>query len=79
MQALQTLFSLRMRRFCFRYYIISIPPGAGAAGVFSFILATTDSVVNKVDATLFAFCNALLVTLVGSRIPASIMSTYSSL
>ena len=32
MQALQTLFSLRMRRFCFRYYIISIPPGAGAAG-----------------------------------------------
>ena len=43
------------------------------------MLATTDSVVRRVDATLVAFCSALLVTLAGSRIPALIMSTYSSL
>ena len=54
-------------------------PPAGIAGASSLILATTDSVVRSVEATLVAFCNALLVTLAGSRIPASIMLTYSSL
>ena len=39
--------------------------------------ATTDSVVSNVLATLVAFCNALLVTLAGSRIPASTIFTYS--
>ena len=43
------------------------------------MFATTDSVVNNVEATLVAFCNALLVTLAGSRIPAFTISTYSSL
>ena len=43
------------------------------------MLATTVSVVSSVDATLVAFWRALMVTLVGSRIPASIISTYSSL
>ena len=50
----------------------------GMAGVSSLILATTDSVVSNVLATLVAFCNALLVTLTGSRIPFSTISTYSS-
>jgi chaperonin GroL len=61
-------------------YIIPMPPAppAGIAGASSFILATTDSVVNKVDATLVAFCKALLVTLAGSRIPFSTIFTYSS-
>lgn len=37
-------------------YIIPIPPApAGIAGSSDLILATTDSVVNKVDATLVAF------------------------
>ena len=44
----------------------------------SLMLATTDSVVSRVLATLVAFCSALLVTLAGSRIPALTMSTYSS-
>ena len=49
-------------------YIIPIPAGApaGIAGASSLILATTDSVVNNVEATDVAFCNALLVTLAGS-------------
>ena len=42
------------------------------------IVATTDSVVRSVEATLVAFCRALLVTLTGSRIPAPTMSTYFS-
>ena len=42
------------------------------------IAETTASVVNRVPATLVAFCNALLVTLVGSRIPFSTIFTYSS-
>ena len=42
------------------------------------MLATTDSVVSNVEATDVAFCNAVLVTLTGSRIPAATMSTYSS-
>ena len=37
-------------------------PPAGIAGASSLILATTDSVVRSVEATLVAFCNALLVT-----------------
>ena len=56
-----------------------IPPPAGIAGAGSLVFATTDSVVNNVDATLVAFWSALLVTLAGSRIPAFTMSTYSSL
>ena len=44
----------------------------------SLIEATTDSVVSNVEATLVAFCNALLVTLAGSSIPALTISTYSS-
>ena len=52
-------------------------PPAGIAGVSSLIEATTDSVVSNVEATLVAFCNALLVTFAGSRIPASTMFTYS--
>lgn len=57
-------------------YIIPIPPGAaGIAGVSSLIVETTDSVVRSVDATLFAFCSALLVTLAGSRIPSLTIST----
>ena len=43
-----------------------------------FILATTDSVVRSVDATLVAFCSALLVTFAGSRIPFCTIFTYSS-
>ena len=39
---------------------------AGIAGVSSLMLATTDSVVSNVEATLVAFCRALLVTLAGS-------------
>ena len=63
----------------FFYYIIPIPGFAGIAGVSSFMVATTDSVVRSVEATLVAFCNALLVTFAGSRIPASTIDTYSSL
>ena len=61
-------------------YIIPIPGlPAGAAGASSGIIDTTDSVVSRVDATLVAFCSALLVTFAGSRIPAFTISTYSSL
>ena len=42
------------------------------------MFATADSVVSKVEATDVAFCRALLVTLTGSRIPDSTISTYSS-
>ena len=56
-----------------------MPAPAGIAGTSSLMLATTDSVVSNVEATLVAFCNALLVTLAGSRIPAETMLTYSSL
>ena len=61
-------------------YIIPIPaPPAGAAGWGSLMVDTTDSVVSSVDATLVAFCSALLVTLAGSRMPSSTISTYASL
>ena len=58
-------------------YIMPMPPAppAGIAGVSSLMLATTDSVVSSVLATLVAFCRALLVTFAGSRIPASIIFT----
>ena len=64
-----------------RDYIMPIPgfPPAGAAGAGSLIVDTAASVVSRDDATDVAFCRALLVTLAGSRIPASIISTYSSL
>ena len=42
------------------------------------MFATADSVVRSVDATDVAFCNALLVTFTGSRIPLATISTYSS-
>ena len=38
-----------------------MPAPAGAAGVSSLMFATTDSVVSNVEATLVAFCSALLV------------------
>jgi hypothetical protein len=52
-------------------YIMPIPAPApaGIAGVSSLIVATADSVVRSVEATDVAFCNALLVTFTGSRIP----------
>ena len=60
-------------------YIMPIPGApAGIAGVSSLMLETTASVVRSVPATLVAFCNALLVTFAGSRIPFFTMSTYSS-
>ena len=64
-----------------RDYIIPIPPAppAGIAGVSSLMLPTTASVVSREDATLVAFCRADLVTFAGSRMPASTMSTYTSL
>ena len=57
---------------------IPAPAPAGIAGVSSLIVATADSVVRSVEATDVAFCNALLVTFTGSRIPLSTISTYSS-
>lgn len=60
-----------------KYYIIPMPPPpiGGIAGVSSLISATTDSVVNSVEATEVAFCNAERVTFTGSMIPASIIFT----
>ena len=55
-----------------------IPP-AGIAGSSFGISATVASVVSSIALALAAFCSADLVTLTGSTIPASIMSTYSSL
>lgn len=58
------------------YIMPPIPPMPGAAAGSSLLMfATTDSVVRKVEATLVAFCNALLVTLAGSTIPAATIST----
>ena len=57
------------------YYIMPGAPPAGMGGMGSLMLDTTDSVVSRVDATLVAFCRALLVTLTGSRMPASTIST----
>ena len=60
------------------YIIPPMPTPAGIAGVSSLMFATQLSVVRNVDATLVAFCRALLVTFAGSRMPASTMFTYSS-
>lgn len=48
---------LRSNVFCAPddYIIPPIPPPAGIAGVSSLMLATADSVVSSVDATLVAF------------------------
>ena len=54
------------------------PAGAAGAGAGSFLSATSDSVVSTIAATEAAFCRAERVTLVGSTIPAAIMSPYSS-
>ena len=58
-----------------------IPPMSGAAGAGaggSGILTTIASVVRTVEATEAAFYSALRQTLVGSTIPAAIISQYSS-
>ena len=56
-------------------YMPSMPPaGIAGAGVGSLMSVTSASVVSRVAATDAAFCNALLVTLVGSRMPCLIMS-----
>ena len=62
-------------------YIMSIPPipPGGMSFFFSGMSATRLSVVSTIAATDAAFCSADLTTLVGSRIPAFIMSTYSPL
>ena len=52
-----------------------MPPAAGASTLGSGLSATTDSVVRMTDAMEEAFCRAERVTLVGSTIPADIMST----
>ena len=51
-------------------YTIGIPPPAGMGGSGFGSSATHASVVRNIDATLEAFCNALLTTFVGSTIPA---------
>ena len=51
--------------------------GAGGAG--SFLSATRLSVVSTMAAMEAAFCSAERVTLVGSTMPAEIISQYSSL
>ncbi len=52
-----------------------MPPPAGASTLGSGLSATTDSVVRMTDAMEAAFCRAERVTLVGSTMPADIMST----
>ena len=60
-------------------YIPSMPPPAGAMGAGgSGMSATSDSVVRRVAATEAAFWRAVLVTLVGSRMPFCTRSQYSS-
>jgi len=62
------------------YHIISIPaPGLGIAVFFSGTSTTTASVVSIIEAIDAAFCKAVLVTFVGSTIPALNMSVNSSL
>ena len=52
-----------------------MPPGMPPAGASSFgASATMHSVVSISDATEAAFCSAVRVTLVGSRMPISSMS-----
>ena len=59
-------------------YIPPMSGFAGAAGAGSLMVATTLSVVRKLEATLVAFSRALLVTFAGSRMPELIISTYLS-
>ena len=67
----------------FRADAYIIPPMGGwaipAAGFSSFWSATRLSVVRTMAATEAAFCRALRVTLVGSTMPLSSISTYWSL
>ncbi len=58
-------------------YIMPIPGFIGICGSSFGIEATAASVVRIMDATDAAFCNADLVTLVGSTIPPATMSIYS--
>ena len=71
--------SLFLMRYKLYQYIPPIPPpmppAAGASTLGSGLSATTDSVVRMTDAMEEAFCRAERVTLVGSTIPAAIMST----
>lgn len=62
----------------YQYISPPIPPPAGAAGAGSLMSVTRLSVVSNVLATDAAFCNALLVTFVGSRMPAFTISQYTS-
>ena len=63
---------------CLCAYIMPIGCcGIGGSG--AGMSATAASVVSSVDATDTAFCSADLVTFAGSMMPASTMSTYSSL
>ena len=56
-------------------YMSPMPPaGICIAGAGSLMSVTSASVVSRVDATDAAFCSALRVTLVGSRMPCFIMS-----
>ena len=52
-----------------------MPPPAGASTLGSGFSATTDSVVRMTDAMEDAYWSAERVTLLGSTIPAAIMST----
>lgn len=61
------------------HYIIPMPfmpaPAAGIAGAGSFFSASTHSVVRNIEAIEAAFSRATRATLVGSRIPASSISS----
>ena len=59
------------------FYIMPPMPPAGIAGAAwgSLMVATADSVVSRVLATLVAFSSAVLVTFAGSRMPSLTMST----
>ena len=68
---------LRISRY---QYIPPIPPaGIAGAGFSSLMSATRLSVVSTIEATEAAFWSALLVTFVGSTMPAGIISVYTSL
>ncbi len=60
-----------------QYISPDIPP-AGVVGAASLMSVTRHSVVSSVLATEAAFCKALLVTFVGSRMPALTISQYAS-
>lgn len=61
------------------HYIMPMPfmpaPAAGIAGAGSFFSASTHSVVRNIEAIEAAFSKATRATLVGSRIPASSISS----